>query len=106
MLTSQGSQVQSLPRPPFFSAINCFCAVRHRSRLSGRREYARRVIREPFHPDGGGAEGDRTPDLCNAIAALSQLSYGPVPVYDARFRRNRRLCKREFRPQGYIYSRT
>jgi hypothetical protein len=25
----------------------------------------------------GGAEGDRTPDLCNAIAALSQLSYGP-----------------------------
>ena len=30
--------------------------------------------------DGGGAEGDRTPDLCNAIAALSQLSYGPVPI--------------------------
>ena len=27
----------------------------------------------------GGAEGDRTPDLCSAIAALSQLSYGPVP---------------------------
>ena len=27
----------------------------------------------------GGAEGDRTPDLCNAIAALSQLSYGPEP---------------------------
>ena len=26
----------------------------------------------------GGAEGDRTPDLCNAIAALSQLSYGPT----------------------------
>ena len=26
----------------------------------------------------GGAEGDRTPDLCNAIAALSQLSYGPI----------------------------
>jgi hypothetical protein len=25
----------------------------------------------------GGAEGDRTPDLRNAIAALSQLSYGP-----------------------------
>ena len=22
--------------------------------------------------------GDRTPDLCNAIAALSQLSYGPI----------------------------
>jgi hypothetical protein len=26
---------------------------------------------------GGGAEGDRTPDLSSAIAALSQLSYGP-----------------------------
>ena len=26
----------------------------------------------------GGAEGDRTPDLCSAIAALSQLSYSPV----------------------------
>ena len=25
-----------------------------------------------------GAEGNRTPDLCSAIAALSQLSYGPV----------------------------
>jgi hypothetical protein len=25
-----------------------------------------------------GAEGDRTPDLMNAIHALSQLSYGPV----------------------------
>src|SRR5437867_12928471 len=25
-----------------------------------------------------GAEGDRTPDLCSAIAALSQLSYSPV----------------------------
>ncbi len=26
----------------------------------------------------GGAEGDRTPDLYNAIVALSQLSYGPI----------------------------
>ena len=26
----------------------------------------------------GGAEGNRTPDLCSAIAALSHLSYGPV----------------------------
>ena len=26
----------------------------------------------------GGAVGDRTPDLRNAIATLSQLSYGPV----------------------------
>jgi hypothetical protein len=28
----------------------------------------------------GGAEGDRTPDLSSAIAALSQLSYGPRVV--------------------------
>ena len=26
----------------------------------------------------GGAEEDRTPDLCIANAALSQLSYGPI----------------------------
>ena len=26
-----------------------------------------------------GAEWDRTPDLCSAIAALSQLSYSPAP---------------------------
>ena len=26
----------------------------------------------------GGAEGSRTPDLCSAIAALSQLSYSPA----------------------------
>lgn len=26
----------------------------------------------------GGAKGDRTPDLDNAIVALSQLSYGPT----------------------------
>ena len=25
----------------------------------------------------GGAEGNRTPDLCSAIAALSHLSYSP-----------------------------
>ena len=30
----------------------------------------------------GGAEGNRTPDLSSAIAALSQLSYGPVPCGD------------------------
>ncbi len=26
----------------------------------------------------GGARGNRTPDLLNAIQALSQLSYGPI----------------------------
>src|SRR6476659_632968 len=36
--------------------------------------------RRRTHPwEVGGAEGDRTPDLRNAIATLSQLSYGPVP---------------------------
>ncbi len=30
-----------------------------------------------FTHEIGGDEGDRTPDLCNAIAALSQLSYVP-----------------------------
>ena len=33
----------------------------------------------------GGAEGNRTPDLCSAIAALSHLSYGPDP-WEAPFR--------------------
>ena len=28
----------------------------------------------------GGAEGNRTPDLSIANAALSQLSYGPMPL--------------------------
>lgn len=32
----------------------------------------------------GGDEGDRTPDLMNAIHALSQLSY--VPASSAEFR--------------------
>jgi hypothetical protein len=31
----------------------------------------------------GGAERNRTPDLLNAIQALSQLSYGPYPVRQA-----------------------
>ncbi len=32
----------------------------------------------------GGAEGDRTPDLSIANAALSQLSYGPMSVLRSR----------------------
>src|SRR6476659_3478785 len=31
----------------------------------------------------GGAEGNRTPDLCSAIAALSHLSYSPAPWVSA-----------------------
>jgi hypothetical protein len=42
---------------------------------------------------GGGAEGDRTPDLLIANEALSQLSYGPATqtaneAADARFQRD------------------
>ena len=51
--------------------------------------FPRRVGALPFAaPDGelakkllipiGGAKGSRTPDLLNAIQALSQLSYGPA----------------------------
>ena len=36
----------------------------------------------------GGAEGDRTPDLYNAIVALSQLSYGPMTVVAAEAARD------------------
>src|SRR5690606_34096813 len=32
-----------------------------------------------------GAEGSRTPDLCSAIAALSQLSYGPAGQRGGRY---------------------
>ena len=39
-----------------------------------------------------GAEGDRTPDLCNAIAALSQLSYSPT-IYRTRIFNHRRYAR-------------
>ena len=32
-------------------------------------------------PSHSGAEGSRTPDLLNAIQALSQLSYGPSTLF-------------------------
>ena len=35
---------------------------------------------------GSGGEGDRTPDLVNAIHALSQLSYAPVAGPGVGFR--------------------
>ena len=34
--------------------------------------------REGTGRSAGGAKGSRTPDLLNAIQALSQLSYGPT----------------------------
>ena len=36
------------------------------------------LIHDGLKRRDGGAEGDRTPDLYNAIVALSQLSYGPI----------------------------
>ncbi len=51
-----------------FSAKAIRRMIRH---LAGRRPTRVRV------PESGGAKGIRTPDLLNAIQALSQLSYGP-----------------------------
>ncbi len=39
-----------------------------------RKDYANKISSQ------NGAEGDRTPDLCSAIAALSQLSYSPASM--------------------------
>ena len=49
-----------------YSRVRCKC----------NRSAARPTIPPPNLLDGG--EGDRTPDLVNAIHALSQLSYAPV----------------------------
>ena len=45
---------------------------------SGKKRRLTQQLRKPFHFMYGGAEGDRTPDLLNAIQALSHLSYGPI----------------------------
>ena len=42
----------------------------------------------------GGARGSRTPDLVNAIHALSQLSYGPSRGQVSAIRRKRHLKSR------------
>ena len=47
----------------------------------------------------GGAEGSRTPDLYNAIVALSQLSYGPI-VRDGRATLGNEAPAREARKLG------
>src|SRR5262245_47113820 len=52
----------------------------------------------------GGAEGDRTPDLSSAIAALSQLSYGPrieAPFRDWPYGLSRRAKARCHRGCSY-----
>jgi hypothetical protein len=42
------------------------------------------VRRSPLEAGDGGARGSRTPDLLNAIQALSQLSYGPFQGSEIR----------------------
>ena len=44
----------------------------------------------------GGAEGNRTPDLLNAIQALSQLSYNPVMRTDDLIAAYFLNCKQNF----------
>ena len=51
----------------------------HRSDLNRRPlDYESSALPLSYGGTPNGAEGDRTPDLCSAIAALSQLSYGPL----------------------------
>src|SRR5256714_11831562 len=45
------------------------------------------VCHPPVGPPDGG-EGDRTPDLVNAIHALSQLSYAPVILPPPKWRKS------------------
>ena len=48
-----------------------------------------------------GAEGDRTPDLCSAIAALSQLSYSPsIPAGRWRLVKRRPVALRSLQRQA------
>src|SRR5262249_45026442 len=47
--------------------------------------------RKPF---GNGAEGDRTPNLSIANAALSQLSYGPCSVREDEYVRDSTVSRR------------
>ena len=48
---------------------------------------------------GGGAEEDRTPDLCSAIAALSHLSYSPTPSDERPNSRAFALAQRPIHPR-------
>src|SRR5204862_7171879 len=53
----------------------------------------------PSGAKAGGAEGDRTPDLRNAIATLSQLSYGPtssVPLGETSLAGKEGISRRGF----------
>ena len=53
-----------------------------------------RTDRRPAASSRGGGEGNRTPDLLNAIQALSQLSYAPSAERIQLFRRETRSVVR------------
>jgi hypothetical protein len=60
----------------------------------GRRSSFGRTGRRPIASPGGGGEGNRTPDLLNAIQALSQLSYAPSAERIQLFRQETRSVVR------------
>ena len=49
----------------------------------------------------GGAKRDRTADLCNAIAALSQLSYSPIAKRSANCEGNAKNCQAKIESMAY-----
>ena len=65
------------------------------SRGPGAKKATRQATLRCYRPaaslQGGGAEGDRTPDPETASLVLSQLSYSPVEI--GRYRARRRLVK-------------
>ena len=78
--------VWSLPEPKKWSPL--FLGNSRNAKIAGGRNLVGQRGRISHFPSGGGAEGDRTPDLYNAIVALSQLSYGPAsPIFTRPGRR-------------------
>ena len=64
-------------------------------RQSGRNRVTRGRPARADGPASRGGEGDRTPDLVNAIHALSQLSYAPINIGSPRVgrRQQRKLVR-------------
>ena len=61
---------------------------------SSLRELLRSSILSNAVQEFGGAREDRTPDLYNAIVALSQLSYGPKEIPEVRTFRGLAMLRR------------
>ena len=62
-----------------------------------------RTITDVYGSSNGGDEGDRTPDLCIANAALSQLSYTPT---DQIFQPQAYACEGGIMPEADIESKS